>query len=157
MPAPGTIAVVTRVHGPSTVGPRHTWNPRLSTSDPVAHSSVTDPSPGTAANDTRRTAVVPPTSSAPTSHAAPAGRFCASMSNGVALADSSAPLSMPKLPTLRWKSRRVVSLKAIWPKLIPSQPPPAGLWGVPLVSLARLLRLAGSMSGPAGPPRSGKT
>jgi hypothetical protein len=48
---------VNRVQGPSAEGPRYKWKPRLSSSDLVCHSSVTDPPPGIAENDIRRTAV----------------------------------------------------------------------------------------------------
>ena len=58
---------VSRVHGPSADGPRYTWKPRFESSDPVRHSRRTEPSPGTAENDIRRTAVVPPNPKAPMS------------------------------------------------------------------------------------------
>ena len=48
---------VSRVHGPSSDGPRYRWKPRLSSSDAVRHSSTTEASPGTAANDCSFTAV----------------------------------------------------------------------------------------------------
>src|SRR4030042_1892964 len=48
---------VSLVQGPSAEGPRYRWNPRLSSSEPVRHSSVTEPFPGNAENDMSRTAV----------------------------------------------------------------------------------------------------
>ena len=74
--------VVSRVHGPPSERPRYTWNPRLSSSDPVRHPSSTAASAATASNAISFTAVVPLASSAPMSQGA--WRTCPSMSSKTA-------------------------------------------------------------------------